>query len=130
MVIWRYNTDGSPDTAFDTDGIVVNVNPAGGNGDDGARFLVEDPDEKILVAGYSINSSGDYDMIICRYNNNGSLDDVFNYDGMDQYNNAAGGDGTDVARAVTLDSDNKILIVGFSTNASANSDLAIWRYLP
>ena len=76
MVIWRYNSDGTLDTTFDGDGIVVHDNAAGGNGSDYGNSITTDSDGKILVTGSSENGS-DFDMIIWRYNSDGTLDTTF-----------------------------------------------------
>ena len=59
----RYNTDGSPDTSFDTDG---KVTTAIGASDDQARSVVLQSDGKIVVAGQSSNGSN-YDFAVVRY---------------------------------------------------------------
>ncbi|MCP3690214.1 MAG: hypothetical protein GY784_17565, partial [Gammaproteobacteria bacterium] len=70
----RYNTDGSLDTTFDSDGIVTTDF---GNGDDYAYDIVTQSDGKILVVGQSSNGSND-DISLVRYNADGSLDTSFN----------------------------------------------------
>ena len=50
----RYNTDGSLDTSFDTDG---KVTTAIGSGDDVAYSVAIQSDGKIVAAGYSDNGS-------------------------------------------------------------------------
>ncbi|MCX6047097.1 MAG: delta-60 repeat domain-containing protein [Chloroflexi bacterium] len=106
----RYNSDGSLDTSFDTDGFAINN--LGGN-DDGYAVAIQ-PDEKILVAG----SSGT-DFALARYNSDGSLDTSFDSDGF-AINNLGG---NDYGFALTLQSDEKILVAG-----SSGSDFALVRY--
>ena len=130
MVIWRYNSDGMPDTSFDTDGIVVHDSAAGGNGDDEGISLALDADGKILVTGYSVNASGKRDMVIWRYNPDGSLDSNFDTDGIVVHDSAAGGNDHDEGRSMTVDFDGKILVTGYSLNVSSNKDMTIWRYNP
>ena len=81
MVIWRYNSDGSPDTAFSTDGIVTYD---GGNDDHGSS-IITDTNGNILVTGTSWNGAG-YDMDIWRYNSDGTPDTAFGTDGIVTYN--------------------------------------------
>ncbi|MCH7646082.1 MAG: hypothetical protein IH788_02650 [Nitrospinae bacterium] len=77
MVIWRYNSDGTLDTTFDTDGIVVHDSAAGSTGsmDFGSAIALgqaigndDVATDKILVAGTSFNAAGNADMVIWRYN--------------------------------------------------------------
>ena len=73
----RYNTDGSLDTSFDSDG---KVTTAIGSGNDYARSVAIQSDGKIVAAGYSYNGSN-YDFALVRYNTDGSLDTSFDSDG-------------------------------------------------
>ena len=65
----RYNTDGSLDTSFDTDG---KVTTAIGSAADYGRSVAIQSDGKIVAAGYSNNGS-DNDFALARYNTDGSL---------------------------------------------------------
>ncbi|NOY39474.1 MAG: hypothetical protein GXO95_04405 [Nitrospirae bacterium] len=129
MRIWRYNDDGTPDTTFGTDGVVVSHNAAGGDGDDRGQSIAVDSRGRILVTGYSINSSGDADMVVWRYNEDGTPDATFDGDGIAVFHNAAGGDGTDRGSSITIDSSGKLLVTGWSSNGSDN-DMVIWRVIP
>ncbi|GBD99378.1 tyramine oxidase [bacterium BMS3Abin07] len=129
MVIWRYNPDGTLDTSFDTDGIVVHDNAAGGSSDDYGYSITTDSSGKILVTGCSLNSSGNYDMVIWRYNPDGTLDTSFDVDGIVVHDNAAGGSSDDCGYSITTDSNGRILVAGYSYNSS-DTDMVIWRYLP
>lgn len=128
MVIWKYDTNGVLDPTFGTAGIVVHNNAAGGNGDDGAGPLVIDSYGKILVTGYSVNASGNNDLAIWRYNSDGTLDTSFGTNGIVTHNNAAGGNGDDRGGAIALDASGKILVGGYSVNASGNYDIVIWKF--
>ncbi|NOZ24904.1 MAG: hypothetical protein GXO94_02280 [Nitrospirae bacterium] len=129
MEIWRYNEDGTPDTAFGSDGVVVSHNAAGGDGDDVGQSVVIDSRGRILVTGYSMNSSGDADMVIWRYNEDGTPDAAFDDDGIAVFHNAAGGDGTDLGSSIAIDSIGRLLVTGWSSNGSDN-DMTIWRVIP
>lgn len=68
----RYNTDGSIDSTFGTDGIGVLTMP--GRSETGFDIFVQ-PDDKILVAG---SSEGNYtNFAVCRFNSDGSVDSSF-----------------------------------------------------
>ncbi|WP_061290041.1 M10 family metallopeptidase C-terminal domain-containing protein [Azotobacter vinelandii] len=76
----RLNADGTLDTGFGSDGKAI-FDIAWGN-DEGHSLTVL-PDGKILVSGYSYNSSGEgydssrYDFSVIRLNTNGTLDKTF-----------------------------------------------------
>ena len=74
----RYNSDGSPDSTFDGDGLVVTGfdSSAGAS----AKDVVIQPDGKILAAG-SRFGDGSIDAVLARYNADGSLDTTFDGDG-------------------------------------------------
>ena len=64
----RYNTDGSLDTTFDTDGKATTDFGIGSN--DIGHAVALQPDGKIIVAGITYNGSN-YDIALVRYNNDG-----------------------------------------------------------
>ncbi len=82
FAIARYNANGSLDTTFSGDGmLLVNVSPLAA-GFDRAQAVAVQSDGRILVSGYSDNtSSSDRDGSIIRLNSNGSLDTGFSGDG-------------------------------------------------
>jgi hypothetical protein len=63
MAIWRYNPDGTPDTKFSQEGIVVHENALD---IDNGRDLVIQSNGKIVIAG-DRHSGSNYDMVIWRY---------------------------------------------------------------
>ncbi len=120
FALLRYNTDGSLDTSFNSDGIVTT---GIGSSDASAHSVAVQPDGKILVGGYSYNVSHK-DMALVRYNSDGSLDNSFNGTGI--VTTDIGG-ANDLARSVTLQADGKILLAGYS-NISGNNHMALVRY--
>lgn len=50
-------------------------------GSEGAKFVVFQPDGKIVVAGYSVTGSN-FDLALVRFSRNGSLDPTFSGDGV------------------------------------------------
>jgi uncharacterized delta-60 repeat protein len=101
----RYNADGSLDTSFGGDGIVVT--PIGG-GDEGAEALAVQADGKLVAAGWD-GVKRRPRIALVRYNPDGSLDASF------------GGDGTVTTRikprggradAVAVQEDGKIVAAG------------------
>lgn len=127
MTIWRFNSDGSLDTSFDGDGIVT-FDGAVGNVQDHGRDLTLDAAGKILVTGESISAAtGFLDMVLWRYNSDGTPDTSFGVNGIATHRNAAGGDLSDWGHGITIDASGRILISGRSHNG-ANDDMVIWRY--
>ena len=69
----RYNADGSLDTSFDGDGLLVTDFDAG---DDQAYSVLLQADGRIVVAGYAM-IGGDRNFALARYNPDGSPDLAF-----------------------------------------------------
>lgn len=116
----RYNTDGSLDTTFDGDGLVVTGfdSSAGAS----ARAVVVQPDGKILAAG-SRFGDGSIDAVLARYNADGSLDTIFD------------GDGKVITpgflfsvNALALQADGRIITVGQSIDTFSFLRLTVARY--
>ena len=118
----RYNTNGSLDTTFDTDGKLTT--DLGGNNEDVATSTALQPDGKIVVAGYTNPTGGNYDFALARYHSNGTLDTTFDSDGK-LITDLGGPD--DEAQSMALQPDGKIVVAGFS-NASGIYDFAMVRY--
>ncbi len=132
MVIWVYNSDGSLDNTFGNNGIVVHHNAAGGNSHDVGNSIYVDSNGKIYVTGYSVNSGDNLDMVIWKYNSDGTLDTSFNPTGTTPgivvHDNAAGGNYNDVGYSIYVDNNGKIYVTGSSKNSSGNYDMVIWKY--
>jgi len=127
MAIWRYHADGIPDTSFGTAGHVRHHNAAGGNSGDLARGIAVDSAGRIVIVGYSYGSGSNYDMVVWRYLENGTLDTAFDGDGFLTHNDAAGGNDHDYAYAVAIDTSDRIVVTGKSANG-ANDDMVLWRF--
>jgi uncharacterized delta-60 repeat protein len=120
IALVRYNTDGSLDTSFDTDGIVTTR--IGHSNDTGDSVTVQ-ADGKILVAGYTWNGSN-YDFALVRYNTDGSLDTSFDTDGIVTTDLIGS---NDQGYKVTVQSDGKILLRGY-TDKSGNTEVLEVQY--
>ena len=125
----RYTTVGALDTSFGTGG---KVTTAIGSGADQAYAVAIQSDGKIVVAGYSHNGTNN-DFAVARYTTAGALDTTFGTDGADSDSDPDGfvtiaiGSGNDVARAVAIASDGKIVVAGYSHNGTDN-DFALARF--
>ncbi len=117
LTVVRYNTDGSRDMSFSGDGLAeIDL-----GGDERARALAIQPgDQKIVVVGRSSTNSGDF--LIGRFNTDGSPDTSFGGgDGIEATD--IGTNTADIAQAVALQGDGKIVVAGTSA-----SDWAVVRY--
>ncbi|MFH1196800.1 MAG: T9SS type A sorting domain-containing protein [bacterium] len=120
FAVVRYNTNGSLDNTFDTDGKVTTAVTAN---NDWGRDVAIHADGQIVVAGYSSNPSY-YDFALVRYNTNGSLDNTFDSDGkVVMYV----GSYDDKCYSVCIQSDSKILLAG-SASDGTYFDYAVIRF--
>ena len=116
----RYNTDGSLDTTFDTDGrVLTDIVP---NNSDKPTDLRIQSDGKIVVAGYSYYQDTS-DFALVRYNTDGTLDTSFGTGGKVTTDIGSGYASYDVANALGIQSDGKIVAAGGSS-----SNFALVRY--
>ncbi|MCB9248518.1 MAG: hypothetical protein H6613_08215 [Ignavibacteriales bacterium] len=107
ITVVRYNSDGSLDTSFDSDGIVTtDLTFTSTQSSDLAYSAVIQSDGKIVVGGASSPSGVNYFAFV-RYNTNGSLDGSFDSDGKMEIQ---GGFGLGIASQ----SDGKFIITGIT----------------
>ena len=114
----RYNQDGSLDSSFGTNGIVL----TDFGGSDVAKSVAIQPDGKILVAGGSDIGNGVF--ALARYNSDGSLDNSFDTDGKVTTDI---GNFNDWGNSVVLQQDGKIIVAGVSNDGNF-FDFALVRY--
>ena len=117
----RYNTDGSLDASFGTNG---KVTTDFSNRDDNAYAVAVQSNGKIVAVGRGSNGSN-YDFALARYNTDGMLDASFGTGGKVM---TPIGSGDDIARAVAVQSDGRIVAAGRSAGSS-KVDFAVVRYL-
>jgi uncharacterized delta-60 repeat protein len=120
FALLRYDATGSLDGSFDLDGMVT---ADFGAGSDLAEDVAVQVDGKIVVGGYSYNAA-DYDFAAARYLPDGTLDGSFDVDGRVT---TSIGLSNDVARAMVIQSDGRIVLAG-SSFSGANDDYALVRY--
>lgn len=117
----RFELDGDPDPTFNGTGKVTT--PIGSDVDRAFAVAIQPVDQKIVVAGFR-RESGAEAFALARYLPNGTLDASFDGDGKVV---TAIGSLEDVASAVAVQDDGKIVAAGFS-RSGANKDVAIVRY--
>jgi len=118
----RYNSDGSFDTSFGTDGKVATDF---GNSDSGNSIALQ-PDGKLVVAGWVYNATtSNQDFGLSRYNPDGSLDTTFGIGG--RVTTDFGQD--DEAYSIALQPDGKLVVAGRIHNPNTdNWDFGLSRY--
>ncbi len=128
----RYNPDGSLDATFGTDG-KVRADFAGGA--DQAFAVAIQPDGKIVAAGPEQSPYPNfYDFGLSRYEPDGSPDPTFGTGGKvaTDIDPTSGQGSVDLAHAVALQPDGKIVAAGFSENGVVGGGprFAVVRYQP
>jgi uncharacterized delta-60 repeat protein len=125
IALVRYNSNGTLDKSFSKNG---KVTTAIGSIDDRAFKVLQLPDGKLLVAGYTQTAEDDTNFVLVRYNSDGSLDTSFSVDGKlatDFGSNST--PGIDQAFAAVQQSDEQIVLAGAS-NAGGLQSFALARY--
>ena len=119
----RYNTDGALDTDFGNKGTVTTESL----GQSLANALAIQSDGKILLGGWSqrgIDTIVDFDFALARYNSDGTLDQSFGDGGKTTTDFS----GVDVAQAMAIQSDGKIVLAGRALGSGQGFDFAVARY--
>lgn len=118
FAVVRYLPDGELDASFDTDGIVATAFETGLAY---ANSIALQVDGKAVVVGHVPLGNVDSDFAIVRYNIDGSLDASFDGDG--KLTTTLTTQAVDVARAVAIQPDHKIVVAG-----ETRSDFGVVRY--
>ena len=122
IAVARYNPDGSLDASFGTGG--ETAIPFADSATEQGNALALSADGKIIVAGAAFKTfATPPDFALVRYNSDGSLDAAFGIGGT-LTTDVAGG--TDVAQAIAIQADGKIVAAGRAFRS--NFDLTLARY--
>ncbi len=124
--VWRLDAEGGSsapngdlDHTFGSEGAVA-LKPAV---DNAANAVAVQPDGKIVVAGEYYSGTGFQQVAVWRLGSDGSLDTTFNGSGL-----AVISDGhEDLAQAVALAPEGKVVVGGTSTFSGAPPDAVAWR---
>jgi uncharacterized delta-60 repeat protein len=120
IALARYETDGTLDTSFGSNGRVTTS--LGGSVDQASGVVVQD-DGKLVVAGSHDVLGGQYlQAVLARYDIDGALDSSLDGDGI-----VTTPLGFAAATSVALQRDGKIVAAGFSGHLQAG-EFAVWRY--
>ncbi len=91
-----------------------------GNGTDEAYAITVDAGGNIYVTGYSTGSNSDKDIIIIKYNNNGSQQWVARHTSPDEY--------SDEAYAITVDAVGNSYICGYQYDDDKGDEIVLIKY--
>jgi len=120
FAVVRYNVNGTFDTSFNKTGkATADFGP-----DDHGHSVAVYRDGRIVVAGYTTNSSKERCALAC-FKVNGSLDTSFN--GTGKVTTDFSGDGNAEGQGVAVQTDGKIVVVGYAT-AGGVEKFALARY--
>ncbi|MBL4693237.1 MAG: cadherin-like domain-containing protein, partial [Magnetovibrio sp.] len=122
FALTRYNTDGTPDVSFGTNGKVSTVI---GSSSSGASDVVQQSDGKILVTGSSFSASTSNDFALIRYNVDGTLDTTFGTGGK---TTVVMGNRSDSANSIALQTDGKAVVGGYTGIATSKVYFALSRH--
>ena len=130
MAVARYNSDGLLDTSFDGDGMAL----VDFGSEASARAVALQPDGGIVLAGGVLQPVGGgccvSDFALVRLTSVGALDSSFDGDGRVVTDFLAGADnGHDVAQAVRVQADGRIVAAGAGVAGVVSVDFAVARYL-
>ncbi|MDN3723010.1 T9SS type A sorting domain-containing protein [Aequorivita sp. SDUM287046] len=121
--IAKFNTDGTMDTSFGTNGWSIIAFSSSSY----AQDIAFQNDGKIVMGGFSIISGGRYQMAAARITADGALDNSFGTDGKVAFNF---GIDHDIATALGIQSDGKIVLGGhtyITSNPRLSYDFAVAR---
>lgn len=116
------------DPSFDGDGkVTTNKFFNATDRNEEARGVAVQSNGRIVVAGFAANSSGNNDFALARYNSSGSLDTTFGTAGTGKVTTAIGSSDDEIY-GITLQSDDKIVVVGRTKNSGGDYDIVVARY--
>ena len=122
----RYLANGTLDSTFGTGGKVST--DFGDHNFDQARSAALQSDGRIVAAGFAISQNGlSQNFAVARYTSNGVLDTTFSRDGITQIDF---GSCCQSAYKVLLQSDGKIITVGYANTEDSDSDFLLARLSP
>ncbi|MEO5890796.1 MAG: hypothetical protein ABIQ31_11110 [Ferruginibacter sp.] len=119
FAVARYNTNGTPDAGFSTDGIQI----TDFGFKDYANSIAAQSNGKLVALGYTVNGANT-SLAAARYNIDGSLDNTFDGDGLLIDSIRAG---STFYTSTAVQTDGKVLAAGYAWNG-IDYDFALARY--
>ncbi len=133
IVVARYNSDGSLDDTFDSDGYATTNPDSLGLSANDANAITVLPDGKFLVAGWTaFADDGGLDVSLWKFSSNGSLDTSFGISGYISFdvNLGASDESEEFANSIAVDAAGNYIMGGRSVDGSYSVLPAIWKLLP
>lgn len=126
FILTRYNSNGTIDTTFGTNGALVTTFP--GEDYSAVLALALQSNGDVVAAGVTENPNSDF--ALARYTANGSLDTTFGSNGLVTTSFGTNGDNLASASGLAIQSDGKIVAVGSNiTPGGTNNGFTLARYL-
>ncbi|MCD6065548.1 MAG: hypothetical protein K0S33_374 [Bacteroidetes bacterium] len=129
IAVARYTGAGYPDLSFNGNGKIIQTV---GNSTDVGRAVSIQADGRIVVAGFADMDPGgfmDENFVVLTYHPDGSPDNTFGTSGIANTQFYPSGVRKDVAKAIAIQTDGKIVVGGYMENAT-DYDYALARYYP
>ncbi|NMB78605.1 MAG: hypothetical protein GYA23_05870 [Methanomicrobiales archaeon] len=123
VLLFRLLPDGTFDPAFGTGGVTAWSGP--GDKADYGNWMTLQPDGKILISGTTTTGYG-YELLLLRFNADGSPDPAFGWLGAVRYNGK--NDRDEYGLAHVVQPDGKIVVTGYKENEGME-DVMLLRYL-
>ena len=122
----RFTASGVVDNSFGTRGVVT-VTPDGMVGS--FEAVVEQTDGRLVAAGYGSLANASSDMVVARFNVDGSLDPTFGTNGVRRIDFFGASTG-DSAWDLILEPDGRLVVAGRARDPSGARKLALARLMP
>lgn len=121
--IWRFNTDGSADTTFNSTG-TKNFTTISTDSQDTGYSLVRLSTGHLVMAGYTLDSSSNYDIALWVTDSSGAAATSFNSTGQLSANFS----NDDLAYAIDVDMNGRFMVGGTTARSSFVGNTAVWVY--
>jgi uncharacterized delta-60 repeat protein len=123
VLVLRLNSNGTLDGTYGTAGVAT-YSGTGDNFDYGNGVALQGDGRIVVIGATSIGTA--FDILLLRYNSNGTLDNTFGTGGVVTYGDA--GTRNDYGYALVIQKDGKIVITGYTQGSS--DDVLVVRFDP
>ena len=126
IMIWKYDSAGQIDSDFGDEGVILKEAVTGYDGRESGSCVIVDTDGGIIVLCNASNGT-DYDIILMKFNSEGTSDVSFGDSGKVIYANPLYSDGSESASCCAIDTDGNIYLAG-SIQVDSEYRMAIIKY--